>query len=292
MSRMQTIDFSCGKRISSACVVRASKRGVRAIPFTVNRLYSVQGTGTNAGLWGAGTVNSLNEGVMEILDSNLGGITALSLASTTPIALTQTQCNNGLLRMTGVLLASIVVGPDTGVTMSGFFFFENLTTGSFTVTFTNTGGSVVLPQGRRGVLWIDTTYGPRVLSSVGSSQTDIIPAGSVQPFYNTSAPTGWTIVALNDYALKIVSATGGVTSGTVDYSALFGRTATDSYTLQIADMPAHTHTFSGNNAPTGGAGSGGGGGSTTTSSTGGGGGHTHAIDMRVKTASIILATRN
>lgn len=265
------------------------------MPFTTNRLYSVQSTGSNAGAWGAGTVNSLNEGVMEIMDANMGGITALSLASTTPIALTQTQCNNGLLRMTGVLLASIVVGPDAGVTMSGFFYFENLTTGSFTVTFTNTAGSVVLPQGRRGMLWVDATYGPRVMGSVGSSQTDIIPAGSVQPFYNNAAPTGWTVVALNDYALKIVSSSGGVTSGSVAYSTLFGRTATDSHTLTTSEMPAHTHTYSGITGPSGaqlGNIGGAAQGTYTSSSTGGGAGHTHDIDMRVSTVALLLATRN
>lgn len=271
---------------------------MRVTPFTTNRLLSVQTTGSNSGFWGAGTANSLNEGVMEILDANLGGITALSLASSSPIALTQTQCNNGLLRMTGVLLASIVIGPDTGVTMSGFFFFENLTTGSFTVTFTNTAGSVVLPQGRRGVLWIDTTYGPRVLSSVGSSQTDILPAGTVTPFYNTAVPTGWTAVAINDYNLKIVSSgSGGVTSGSVDYSTLFGRTTVDGTALTTAQLPAHTHPIPGPGAVASGTGTNQGitvstGSAGTSGSTGSGDTHTHNIDMRVKTVALTLGTRN
>lgn len=231
----------------------------------------------------------------------LGGITTLSLSSTTPQLLTQTQAQNALLRCTGVLLASIVISPDSGVLMQGFYYFENLTTGSFTVTFTNSAGSVVLPQGRRGVMWVDTTNGPRVMSSVGSSQTDVIPAGSVMPFYNTAAPTGWTIVSsLNDYALKIVSSTGGVTSGSVDYSTLFGRTATDSYTLLLADIPSHTHALGMVTATSGGQGTMNlGTGNyvptafiTATNASGGGGGHTHGIDMRVKTASVILATRN
>lgn len=252
----------------------------------------------NIGLWGVGASDSLNQGCFEPLDNMLGGITSLTLASTTPQLLTQTQAQNALLRCTGVLLASIVISPDTGVLMQGFYYFENLTTGSFSVTFTNSGGSVVLPQGRRGVMWVDTTNGPRIMSSVGSAQTDIIPAGSVMPFYNTAAPTGWTIVSsLNDYALKIVSSSGGVTSGSVAYSTLFGRTATDSYALLIADIPSHTHaittsftntqaslgfsTQTGSTVTTG-----------ATNATGGGGGHSHNIDMRVQTASIILATRN
>lgn len=230
----------------------------------------------------------------------LGGITALSLSSVTPQLLTQTQAQNALLRLTGALLASIVISPDTGVLMQGFYYFENLTTNSaFTVTYTNAAGSVVLPQGRRGVLWIDATNGPRVMSSIGSSQTDVLPAGTVMPFYNTAVPTGWTAVALNDYNLKIVSSgSGGATSGSVDYSTLFGRTSTESYTLLTADIPSHTHTY-GYRASLITVAAGGSQGAVWASSasdntgpTGGGGGHSHAIDMRVKTVALTLGTRN
>lgn len=200
-----------------------------------------------------------------------------------------------MLRITGTLLASIVVQPDTGVLLTGFVYWENVTSGSFTVTFTNTGGSVVLPQGRRGIMWVDTTYGPRIVAIAGSTNADPIPTGTVMLFYQNAAPDGWTISsALNDYALKIVSSSGGVTSGSVLYSTLFGRTATDSHTLTTNEIPAHTHTYSG---IVGGGGTqlgtaGGAAISTyTSSSTGGGAGHTHNIDMRVQTASVILATK-
>ena len=172
------------------------------MPFTTAKGLSVQSLNANIGTWGTGASDSLNSGCFEPLDNMLGGVTTLALSATTPQLLTQTQAQNALLRCTGVLLAHIVISPDTGVLMQGFYYFENLTTGAFTVTFTNSAGSVVLPQGRRGVMWVDTTNGPRVMSSVGSSQNDIIPAGSVMPFYNAAAPTGWTIVSsLNDYAL-------------------------------------------------------------------------------------------
>lgn len=229
----------------------------------------------------------------------LGGITSLSLSSTTPQLLTQTQAQNALLRLTGALLASIVISPDTGVLMQGFYYFENLTTNSsFTITFTNSAGSVVLPQGRRGILWIDTTNGPRIMSSIGSSQTDILPAGTVQPFYNTAVPTGWTAVALNDYNLKIVSSgSGGVTSGSVDYSTLFGRTSVDATTLTEAQIPSHYHaagsrgTFVPSGAsievivpPANG--------NFATTTSGSGQSHTHSLDMRVKTVALTLGTRN
>lgn len=276
------------------------------MPFTTNRLLSVQATGTNAGTWGAGTADSLNEGVMQILDSNLGGITTLTPGSTTPQNLSQTQANNGLLHISGALLASIVVQPDTGVTMSGFFYFENVTSGNFTVTLTNSAGSVVLPQGRRGTFWIDTTYGPRIMSIGGSTIADSLPTGTVIPFYNTTVPTGWTVVSsVNDYALKVVSSNGGVTAGTVAYSTLFGRTAVDGFVLTTNEIPAHSHGIvtSGGGTPVVGSGSNttpGGGGTTVPSAitnlvvqnTGSGASHTHAIDMRVQTASVLLGTRN
>lgn len=261
----------------------------------------MQSTGTNPGSWGAGTPDSLNEGVMEIVDANLGGITALSLTGV-DVSLSQTQCNNGMLRMTGALVGNVTVGPTLGATMSGFFYFENLTTNSaFNVTFSNTGGSVVLPQGRRGTMWVDTIYGPRVISSVGSTQTDVIPAGSVVTFYNSAAPTGYTIVSLNDYALKVVSSGGGASSGSVAYSTLFGRTSVEGYTLQIADIPSHGHGVSGGTVAGTSPITGYGGGpitgpqnaaTITIGNTGGSGSHTHAIDMRVQTAAVILCTRN
>lgn len=274
---------------------------MRAIPTTTNRLYSVQATGSNAGTWGAGTSDSLNEGVMQIMDANMGGITALSLTNVN-VNLTQTQANNGMLRMTGALTGNVVIAPAGGVTMSGFFYFENLTTNSFSVTFSNAGGSVVLPQGRRGTMWIDTTYGPRVISSVGSTQTDVVPAGSVITFYNSAAPTGYTLVALSDYALQVVGSGGGVTSGSVPYSTLFGLTSVGATALTEAQLPSHSHALQGFSVPTfDGFYTVYGGGLqvaasigyiSATSNTGSGATHTHTLDMRVRTAKVILATRN
>jgi len=232
----------------------------------------------------------------------MGGITALSLTNVN-VSLTQTQANNGMLRLTGALTGSVIISPTAGVTMSGFYYFENLTTNSsFSVTFSNAGGAVILPQGRRGTMWVDTTYGPRVISSVGSAQTDIIPAGSVVTFYNSAAPTGYTVVALSDYGLQVVQSGGGSTFGSVAYSTLFATTSVGSTTLTEAQIPSHSHALQGFSVPTYDGFYSVSGGSlqvaasigfiSTTSNTGGGSGHTHALDMRVRTAKVILATRN
>jgi len=271
------------------------------MPWTTSKGFSVPATGSLAGTWGAdsstptaNSSNALNEGVIQLLDQALGQTTTLSLSASN-VTLTQAQTQTGMLRCAGTLTANVALSPDAGVLFTGVYCWENITTGSFTVTVTNSAGSVVLPQSRRGLMWIDTTNGPRIIATAGTTAGDPIPVGTVMLFYQNAAPTGWTISSsLNDYALKIVSSAGGVTAGSVNYSTLFARTATDSHTLTTSEIPSHSHTSSaqilviaagaGNTvwAP---------GGSLVTSSTGGGGGHTHDIDMRVKTASVILAEK-
>ena len=275
------------------------------MPYTTNKGFSVQATGSNAGTWGsdsstptANASNALNEGAILLIDQAMGGVTSLSLTSVN-VALTQLQTQNAMLRMTGTLTGAVVISPDTGVLMVGFYYFENLCTGNFSVTLQNGAGSVVIPKTRRGLIWIDTVNGPRIVSIVGSGSADPIPTGTVMVFYQTAAPTGWTISsALNDYALKIVSSSGGVTSGSVAYSTVFGRTATDGYALSIGDLPPHPHTFNGA-AQVSSAASG-----TAvpnllqfvspqlTSETGSGSAHAHNIDLRVRTAAVILASKD
>lgn len=250
-------------------------------------------TGTQAGTWG----DTVNNEVSGYLDDYFAKPLALSLSASN-VTLTQAQARCQMLRMTGALLASVVI-DGAGVLWNGFRCFQNLTTGSFTVTFTNAGGSVVIPQGRNGVVYMDPVNGPRIVSLVGTTTADPVPAGTKWAFYQASAPSGYTQdTSLNDYALRIVNTTGAGTGGSVNFSTLFARTSVDSYTLQIADIPSHTHQFNtyvqtgGSTSNPAGAGGGAPYGGFTTNSTGGGGGHSHAIDMRVKYADFILAARN
>lgn len=80
----------------------------------------------------------------------------------------------------------------------------------------------------------------------GSTWDDVgiaIPAGTVMVFYQASAPTGWTAVAVNDKFLRVVTAggTGGTTGGTVAASTSLAHTHTLAHTH---DMQDHTHTLS------------------------------------------------
>lgn len=267
------------------------------MPFTGNKGYSVQAAGSNSGVWGAGNPGSdLNTGVMGILDLNMAGVVSYSLSSSN-FAVSANDVQNAMLRFSGTLLASVVGTVAGGALFNGFYYWENLTTGAFSITITATGGSAVLPQGRRGILFVDGPNGPRLVAVVGSSAAQIVPAGTKQPFYQPTIPTGWSAVALNDYGLRIVAnaGTGGSTSGGVQGYSVAN---VADYVLQIADIPSHAHSYAaplGNDSvPVGG-----GGGTRadnpqtqTTGSTGGGGAHRHAATSNIQTADFVVGTLN
>lgn len=151
-----------------------------------------------------------------------------------------------------------------------------------------------------------------------------IPSGSVFLLYQASAPTGWTqVTSLNDYALRIVSSTGGSTGGTTAFSTVFAnQTPTISggalsatigaTTLSTTQIPSHAHQqFVFSNSAAGGptvpdavSDAAGNTGANNTGNTGGGGSHTHsfsgsigtitssAITLNVRYANIILCSKN
>lgn len=268
--------------------------------------------GSDAGTWGS----SWNSQGSTYLDNLIAGLTTKSLSSSN-VTLSAAEARTQMLRLTGTLLANITI--DAGASLwYGIRCVENLTSGAFTVALSN-AGTAVIPQGRRCLVFIDSANGPRIIAIAGSGTADPVPAGSKTIWYNTAAPSGWTAVALNDYAIKIVTAgSGGVTSGSVAYSTLYARTATDSYALLTADIPSHQHfTLSAvNGTPAGSSNvsasnyadysaiAGGtdyqyamiGTATVATvglsSATGGGGSHSHNIDMRVNTAAFTLASRD
>ena len=140
----------------------------------------------------------------------------------------------------------------------------------------------------------------------------VIPSGSVMPFFQAAAPAGWTqITTYNDCALRVVSGTGGGSTGTVGLSAFIAAGAL-SHVLTVAEMPAHNHTatdsghshtyhssliFYGSGGL--GATSNSGSGSTTDNGTanitvannGGGGGHVHALSA-LQYLDFIICSKN
>jgi hypothetical protein len=68
----------------------------------------------------------------------------------------------------------------------------------------------------------------------------VFPTGTKLPFQQSSAPTGWTKdTTHNDKALRIVSGTAS-SGGSLAFSTVFSRTATDSHTLTHAELPNPT----------------------------------------------------
>ena len=149
----------------------------------------------------------------------------------------------------------------------------------------------------------------------------MFPSGTRMAFNQTSAPTGWTketSATYNDAAIRLV--TGSVSTGGADaFSSLFGTgKSTAGYTLQVADMPNHTHGVSdpghthgltdGQSVMSGPAGAilfGGSGGNlsqvgianATTGigiqAQGGGGSHSHTLNnFNLKFVGFIIATKN
>lgn len=151
-------------------------------------------------------------------------------------------------------------------------------------------------------LWMLVGTAPITWKAAGGGSS--FPSGTRMPFQQTTAPTGWTKDAThNNKALRVVSGTVG-SGGSVDFSTLFGRTATDATTLSVAQMPSHGHTigmaegdqydFSGYLRVIGGLGyyrdytkSGPGG-----LANGSGGSHVHSLDMRVKYLDLIIAQKD
>lgn len=133
------------------------------MPTTANKGYSVQAAGTNAGTWGAGSSDALNEGVIELLDDDMGGLNSTALSSSN-VTLTAAQGRHLIQRLTGTLSADILItSPNVG-----FNIYENATTGDFAVTVQFTAGAgadVVIPQGARALVIADATNGLRFATS-------------------------------------------------------------------------------------------------------------------------------
>lgn len=124
------------------------------------------------------------------------------------------------------------------------------------------------------------------------------PSGTKMLFQQTSAPTGWTKdTTHNNKALRIVSGTVG-SGGATAFTSVFGSgKSTGSYTLQVADIPAHTHDVTA--IPGGSQNYGEGAGplasaasAITSTSTGGGGGHSHTLSLDLQYVDVIVATKD
>lgn len=137
--------------------------------------------------------------------------------------------------------ADVVAPPDAGV-------FRNLKTlhaynaGSAAndVTVQHTDGTLAVEL-HRVTLPAGATL--QYIDEVGFAVPEAkqIPVGTRMLFQQTTAPLGWTKdTTQNDKALRVVSGSAG-TGGVQPFSALFGRTATDPFTLTANETAYHAH---------------------------------------------------
>ena len=186
----------------------------------------LQGTGENAGTWGDKTNNNLT-----VLDAFGAGYLSKSVAGSSNVTLTTAnasdtaESSNKVIELTGSLTGSITVFVPA---VEGNYIFYNNTTGSHTLTVAPTGhasNGVAITQGSQTIVYnksdrcvdmlggkVGTTGTTYIGSGAELTGIDIIPAGSLMLFQQSSAPTGWTKQTTHDNkALRVV--TGSASSG-------------------------------------------------------------------------------
>jgi len=140
-------------------------------------------------------------------------------------------------------------------------------------------------------------HGDMIASSRLTPSAGGVESGTVMVFSQTAAPTGWTkdTSSNNDTALRVTTGTIG-TGGSVAFETAFASQTIPTHQLSIAEMPAHTHTYTyveeeSNDtvgSPWCSAVS-----TQATESTGGDGSHGHgSIDLDVLYVDVIIATKD
>ena len=136
---------------------------------------------------------------------------------------------SGLLKATSGLVSAATSGTDYAPPTSGTSILYGNGSGGFSNVTVGTG----------------LTFAGGTLASTSVSP---VPSGTRMLFAQASAPTGWTqITSYNNYAMRVVSGTGGGTGGSVGFTTAFTSQAVSGTvggtTLTSAQIPAHTHTF-------------------------------------------------
>ena len=287
-----------------------------ASTFSDRLKLELQASGENAGTWGDKTNNNL-----EVIDAFVNGYLSKSVAGSSDVTLTTAdasataESSNKVIELTGALTGNIkVLVP---AKESNYVIFNN-TTGSFTLTVAPTGhtsNGVAITQGSHTMVYnksdrcvdvlgakVGTTATTYIGSGAELTGIDIIPAGSLMLFQQSSAPTGWTKGTAHDNkALRVVTgsaSSGGsntfaaafnnnqTVSGTTSSTSVTITGSTAAHTLTIAEMPAHTHTEGGiqefgttssTSTGTRNTGNSSPGNQFETQSTGGGGSHSHDV---------------
>ena len=288
-----------------------------ASTFSDRLKLELQASGENAGTWGDKTNNNL-----EVIDAFVNGYLSKSVAGSSDVTLTTAdasataESSNKVIELTGTLTGNINVFLPAKE--SNYVIFNN-TSGSHTLSVAPTGhtaNGVAITQGSHTMIYNKSDRCVDVLGAkVGTTATtyfgsganltgiDIIPAGSLMLFQQSSAPTGWTKATAHDNkALRVVTgsaSSGGsntfaaafnndqTVSGTTSSTSVTITGSTASHTLTVDQIPSHDHregsnsefgttssTYTGATRNTGNANDGR---NFQTETTGGGQGHSHNV---------------
>ena len=288
-----------------------------ASSFSDRLKLELQASGENAGTWGDKTNNNL-----EVIDAFVNGYLSKSVAGSSDVTLTTAdasataESSNKVIELTGTLTGNINVFLPAKE--SNYVIFNN-TSGSHTLSVAPTGhtaNGVAITQGSHTMIYNKSDRCVDVLGAkVGTTATtyfgsganltgiDIIPAGSLMLFQQSSAPTGWTKATAHDNkALRVVTgsaSSGGsntfaaafnnnqTVSGTTSSTSVTITGSTASHTLTVDQIPSHDHregsnsefgttssTYTGATRNTGNANDGR---NFQTETTGGGQGHSHNV---------------
>jgi hypothetical protein len=201
---------------------------------------------------------------------------------------------------TGFAAGGVING--NAATTGNFIAGNNLTALGTTTLATALTGALV---GTAGVVSaVAPGTAGNILSSTGTAwaSTANAPAfasGTRIGFQQTAAPTGWTkdtTAAINDSILRFVTGSVTPSGGSVAFSTWAAQTASGGYTLQIADIPAHTHGYP-ETTTSGAAGASSGRPvsnfvTVQTQSTGGSGSHSHSLTQGLKFYDFIIASKD
>ncbi len=203
-----------------------------ASTFTSRLKIERQASGENSGNWG-----NLTNYVFNRLDSSIRGYQAVSVAGNANTTLTSNnsttntddsttddQVHNAVLEFTGALTGNIQVFTDA--VESQYTLFNN-TSGSFTLTFSNTGhaaNGVVITQGSKSLVYSDGSRMYDVMADLGKINVTSIANNASNTYFTLPSSDGTNGQALltNGSGQLSFGAAGITTGKAIAMAIVFG----------------------------------------------------------------------
>ena len=190
--------------------------------FTSRLKLERQASGANSGNWG----NLVNY-VLNRIDSSVRGYVAVNVAGSANVTLvsnnstsntddstTDDQVHNKVIEFTGALGANINVFTDA---VEGEYVLFNNTTGSYTLTFGNTGhaaNGVAVSQGTKSIVYTTGTAMADVMADLGNINVKGIGNQGSSNYFTLPSSDGSSGQALVTDGSKTLSfASAGITTG-------------------------------------------------------------------------------